>query len=192
MNYFAVVNTTLSCYITNDNGRMEMYDTNLHCGNNEDGSAICHIHKITIKLDHQKKMCTCACIQQVESDKHVVVVEDAKEISTIAFACNTFKCHIAVHYFPNGIAETENIWPLANWSLQMIQALHYGAVFSVELVVKIPAEIHRKILAHNVLPEGNPFHHQLERLLGESSYTHSTARNVQRFLIKMGLCPVHV
>jgi hypothetical protein len=107
MNYLALVNTTLAFYITNENGNMEMYDTYLPCGDNEDGSAFHHIHTITIKLDHQKKMCTCACIQQVESDKHVVVVEDAEEISTIAFACDTFKCYMAVHYFANGITETE-------------------------------------------------------------------------------------
>ena len=163
MNYLAVVNTSLACYISNDDGHFEMYDTYLPCGDNEDGSAIRHIQKVTIELDHQKKTCTCARIQQVKSDKHVIVVEDAKEISTIAFACNAFKCHIVVHYFANGMAETENFWPLANQSLQTIQALNnYGAVFSVEPVTEIHTEIHGKILAHNVVTEGLPFHYHYQ------------------------------
>ncbi len=61
-----------------------------------------------------------------------------------------------------------------------------------EPLVKVPTEIHGKILALNVVDEGLPFHHHLEHLLGETSYTHTMAKNVRYHLMKMGLPPVHV
>ena len=191
-NYLAIVNTSLACYITNDNGHFEMYDTYLPCKDKKDHPGFCCYHKITIELDHGKKTCVCARIQQFESDKHEIVVVDTKEISTIALTCTAFKSHIAVHYFANGVAETENIWPLARRSTQTIQALNYGGVFSVGPVVEHPTEIHGEILARNAIGEGLPLHHHLGRLLGETSYTHRMAKNVRHRLIKMGLPPVHV
>ncbi len=80
-----------------------------------------------------------------------IVVVDTKEISTVALTCTSFKSHIAVHYFANGVAETDNIWPLARRSTQTIQALNYGGVFSVGPVVELPTEIHGEILARNTI-----------------------------------------
>ena len=123
MNYLTIINTSLACYHQRKWTLLNV-DTYLPCGDNEDGSAICHIHKITIRLDYNKKICTCARIQQVESDKHEMVVEDTKENSAILFACCSWKGHVAVHYFANGVAETKNIWSLASQSLPPIQSLN--------------------------------------------------------------------
>ena len=191
MNYLTIINTSLACYHQRKWTLLNV-DTYLPCGDNEDGSAICHIHKITIRLDYNKKICTCARIQQVESDKHEIVVEDTKEISAILFACCSWKSHVAVHYFANGVAETENIWPLASQSLPIIQSLNCRGLFSAEPLVEVPTEIHGEIIALNLVGEGLPFHHHLERLIGETSYTHTMAKNVRHRLMKMGLPPVHV
>lgn len=179
-NYMALTNSSAACYLDYNTGNIVTFDTLFF----HEHKSKRYWHKITFELDHERATCTRAIVQE-SKDSRKIILDDPVEVGILALMFVSTKSHVHIHLFGNGVAELLRIWPLAETSSSMVQALNFSAVFSwTDSLLDCSNEVLADIIGNNITSEGLPQHNKIPTHVLAKSLTHRMTQKARRALLK--------